>query len=110
MKKKHMAVMVLGLFMAGMIGGMVSSQLLNATSAVAETSPRISKIVAAKSFQLMDEDGNVRALLGLRSMEGVGLWLYDKDGKALAALEVIEGRTGSVTIGDTTGKVIWAKP
>jgi hypothetical protein len=41
---------------------------------------------------------------------GVGIWLYDKSGKALAALEVVEGGTGSVTIGDKEGKVIWSKP
>jgi hypothetical protein len=109
MKKKHMAVLVLAALMAGLAGGMISSQILNVQPALAETNPRISKIVAAKAFQLMDEDGNVRALLGLRSM-GVGIWLYDKSGKALAALEVVEGGTGSVTIGDKEGKVIWSKP
>ena len=110
MKKKHTAVLVLVALMAGLTGGIVSSQLLNVQPAVAETSPSIAKIVAAKAFQLVDDDGNVRALLGLRSMEGVGLWLYDKEGKALAALEVLSGGTGSVTIGDKEGKVIWAKP
>jgi hypothetical protein len=110
MKKQHMVMLVLAALLAGLGGGIVSSQFLNVQPALAETSPRISAIVTAKAFQLVDDNGNVRALLGLRSMEGAGLWLYDTDGKALAALEVVEDGSGSVTLGNKEGKIIWSKP
>jgi hypothetical protein len=110
MKRKEIIVWVLVAFLAGLAGGTLSSKLFSVQPVLATTSPGVSNVVAAKTFQLMDEDGNVRALLGHRSMEGVGLWLYDRSGKALAALEVVEGGTGSLTIGNTQGKIIWSKP
>jgi len=109
MKSKQYGLMVILALIAGLIGGMVSSQLFTGKPVFAQKKSIPQKAVAAEEFLLVDKDGNLRASFGdlpnkglgltvlgknanIRLLLGVndngepGLWLYNKDGIPCAFL------------------------
>ena len=82
----------LGCLVAGFIGGAVASRVLSG----------LRTVVVAREFRVVDETGEVRAMLDVGEF-GPRLSLFDEKGKARAVLSVDE--IGSrLTLGDENGK------
>lgn len=59
----------------------------------------VQEVVRARRFEVVDEKGKVRAVIGPQRNGGFGLWLYGQDGNAVAMLDT------SVTAGRDAGNL-----
>lgn len=84
--RQHSFMTVLALI-AGLVGGLLSSQFFEGHTAFAEKESKPGKIVQASEFRLVDEKDLVRASFGL-SGGGPGIILYGKSGKFRALLSL----------------------
>ncbi len=92
---------------AGLVGGVVSSWLFVGTPVFAQKS-EVAEVIRAKRFEMVDEDGMLRAALTLLAGEP-RLFLYDKDEKVRAGLALVDGEP-HLRLFDKNGKPIWTAP
>lgn len=69
--------------------GVAAAVVVSCTSR-ARSPGEVQEVVRARSFEVYDEDGKRRALLGLSEGGKSGLWLYDKDGEPRASLGFVK--------------------
>ncbi len=86
MAKKHYGT-ILGLtILAGLAGGVIVRQLFASTSAFAQKLCPQAAVIQAKRFELLDENGQRRAVLGFADDRAPALALFDKEGHLRAEL------------------------
>jgi len=132
MNKKQYSLMLVLALVAGLVGGVVSSQFLMGQPAFAEKKSNPLKVVESEEFRLVDKDGKTRAFLGFgHSPINRGQPRFELHGKAgfpLAVLGVsslmteqerMEGERSqrhprrpvfSLVLFNERGKVIWRAP
>ena len=132
MNKKQYSLMLVLALVAGLVGGVVSSQFLMGQPAFAEKKSNPVKVVESEEFRLVDKDGRTRAFLGFgHSPTNRGqprFELHGKEGFPLAVLGVsslmteqerMEGERSlrhprrpivSLVLLNEKGKVIWRAP
>jgi len=132
MNKKEYSLMLVLALVAGLVGGVVSSQFFVGQPAFAEKDAKTEKVIEAEEFRLVDKDGRTRAFLGFgHSPINRGqprLELHGKEGFPLAVLgvsslmteqESMEGERSlrhprrpifSLVLLNEMGKVIWRAP
>jgi len=69
---KQFSLVLVTVFIAGLLGGVAAGTLFPRPS-------RIAKVLKAERFEVVDKDGEPRALLGVLSSGEPGLQLYDRD-------------------------------
>ena len=79
MSKKHYSLTVVLAFVGGLVGGLVSNQLLLGQPAHAERKATSLKVVEAEEFRVVDKDGRKRAQLMLTDFSSPALTLRDKN-------------------------------
>ena len=132
MNKKQYSLMLVLALVAGLVGGVVSSQFFMGQPAFAEKKSNPMKVVESEEFRLVDKDGKTRAFLGFgHSPINRGqprFELHGKEGFPLAVLGVsslmteqerMEGERSlrhprrpivSLVLLNEKGKVIWRVP
>ncbi|MDH3559180.1 MAG: hypothetical protein OEV25_16455 [Deltaproteobacteria bacterium] len=132
MNKKQYSLMLVLALVAGLVGGVVSSQFFMGQPAFAEKKSNPMKVVESEEFRLVDKDGKTRAFLGFgHSPINRGqprFELHGKEGFPLAVLGVsslmteqerMEGERSqrhprrpifSLVLFNEKGKVIWRVP
>ena len=90
MNRKQYVLTVALSMLTGLLGGLVSSWLFVGTPVFAQKT-EVADIIRARSFELVDKDGKLRAGLGLSDYGGPSLFLYDKNGKNRAGLGLADG-------------------
>ena len=93
---------------AGLVGGVASSWLFLRAPLFAHKTPQVAEVIRARSFELVDEDGELRAALTLVNGEPF-LGLKDKNDKLRAALTLVNGEP-FLGLRDKDEKVIWSAP
>jgi hypothetical protein len=103
MTKKQYAGLVASTFFAGLIGGAAMSWFLTSHPALAQKRSPPESIVEAKSFHLIDKNGNLRGGLTILDDGTAGLLLANKNTKS--AIKLIVGPNGKsgITVYDNNG-------
>jgi hypothetical protein len=66
MNKKHLSIMCVMSLLGGLIGGLLFNNIILGKPAYAEKTERNHiKTIAAEKFVMIDENGNMRAVLGI---------------------------------------------
>jgi len=118
----------LGLVVAAFAGGYVA-QRVSCPSAGAAL-PGAAQIISAQAFQVVDENGRLRAVLSV-TKDGPGVRLWDENGKVRAMLFVDKNGSGlglvdenrtaraalyvgkdgpALSLSDANGKPVWSAP
>jgi hypothetical protein len=79
MGKKQYSFIVVLAFVGGLVGGVVSNQLLLNQPAHAEKKAQPSKVIEAQEFRVVDQDGRKRAQLMLTEVDSPALILSDEN-------------------------------
>ena len=92
MKKRQYLSLTVLVVIAGFVGGAVYSQVFMNRPAFAQS---VQNVVKAKQFQLVDGDGNVRAIIGMSPKGHPVLGFTDENGKdrIFLGLTSMEGET-----------------
>jgi len=104
MMHKQMLVLCAAAFLGGMVGAMLSAQLLVPNSVNAQKPNGVN----AEEFLLLDAKGKARAGLGLDANGEVGLVLRSKDGTRTLTLSPDE--PSAIKLVDRGGRTIWGAP
>jgi len=88
MNKRQYAVVLTLAVVAGLLGGVVSNQFFMGTPVFTQKT-EVAEVIRAKSFEVVDEDGQARAVLTLVNGEP-GLWLTDQNEKRRAVLGLLK--------------------
>ena len=67
-------------------------------------------MVVTEAVQLVDDNGKVRAILGVNPKGTATFALFDKDGKERATVGLLEDGSPVVVMRDKEGKAIWGAP
>ena len=132
MSKRQYVLMLVVALIAGLMGGVVSSQYLVGQTAFARKKEPPRKVIEAQEFRLVDKDGKTRAFLGFghnpTNRKQPRFELHGKAGFPLAVLGVsshmteqerMEGERSlrhprrpifSLVLLNEMGKVIWRAP
>jgi hypothetical protein len=100
--KQHTLTVFLALI-AGLAGGVISSQFLVEQPVVVEKTVQPRKVVTAEEFQLVDEEKKTRATLKLDAHRRTSLSLINEEGVAVAKLESSKDGS-SLTLSDQHGR------
>jgi hypothetical protein len=104
MKQTGNRTIVIAALIAGALGGAASARMWPAAAAAAAADQQLLTSISAKQFEVMDEQGNVRAKLNV-SGEGMShLGLYDQQGVERAALVVTRDGATMVALSGDDGK------
>jgi hypothetical protein len=101
---KQMLLFCAAAFSGGIVGGMLSTQLL-LPRAVEAQNPRG---VNAEEFLLLDSKGKARAGLGLDANGEVGLVLRSKDGNRILTLSPDD--PSAIKLVERGGRILWGAP
>jgi hypothetical protein len=133
MKGNLIVSIIAAALVAGLVGGSAASWFLIGAPAFALTAPPLAKVVQAQRFELVDESGRQRAVLGPTRRGDVGLLiadasgqvravltvngkgepgleLLDEQGESRASMAVRTGESGTLALRDTDGRVVWQAP
>jgi hypothetical protein len=103
MKQTGNRAMLIAALMAGAIGGAASARIWPApVSAFADQQMLTS--ISAKQFEVMDDQGNMRAKLNVSGEGMAHLGLYDQQGVERAALVVTKDGTSMLALSGDDGK------
>jgi hypothetical protein len=97
-EKQYFLVLMLAVF-AGVVGGLISTQISHRHLAFAEKTPQSNKIVEAEQIRLVDTTGRILAWLG-EYEEKVSLILYDKSMKKRISLSTSTKDAGIQILGE----------
>jgi hypothetical protein len=106
MSKKQCSLMIVLALVAGLVGGVVSGQFLLGQPAFAEKMGKITKfkgMVQARGFNVVDEGGNIRAVLTVSTDDYPMVALTNKKNQVIASLMVSENGKPRLTLSDETG-------
>mgnify|MGYP001212995668 CR=1 FL=1 len=104
MTHRQMCLLCTAAFLGGVLGGVLSSQLVFPNSVKAQKSNGIN----AEEFLLLDARGNARAGLGLDANGEVGFVLRSKDGERTLTLSPDEPSV--IKLVDREGRILWEAP
>src|SRR5262245_40154787 len=88
MRVNHIVLIVAAALVAGLVGGIVASWCRLGAPAFALTAPQLARVVQAQRFELVDESGRQRAVLGPTRRGDVGLLIAEPSGQVRAVLTV----------------------
>jgi|GEM_PF-1268952 len=109
-KKKQCSLMVVLALLAGLVGGMVSSQLFMGQLVFAETAQQNEQVVVAREFRLVDKRGKTRAVLRFSPIGGARLAMLDASAKVRAAFGLVKDGTPFLGMLDKNGQPFWKAP
>ncbi len=101
---KQMIVLCVAAFLGGIVGGVLSTQLLSPTLVSAQKANG----VHAEEFLLLDAKGKARAGLGLDANGEVGLVLMSKDGNRTLTLSPDD--PSIIKLVERGGRILWGAP
>jgi len=101
---KQMIVLCVAAFLGGIVGGVLSTQLLSPTLVGAQKANG----VHAEEFLLLDAKGKARAGLGLDANGEVGLVLMSKDGNRTLTLSPDDPSV--IKLVERGGRILWGAP
>ncbi|MEQ1679330.1 MAG: hypothetical protein ABL950_01800 [Nitrospira sp.] len=104
MMHKQMIVLCVAAFLGGIVGGVLSTQLLSPTLVGAQKANG----VHAEEFLLLDAKGKARAGLGLDANGEVGLVLMSKDGHRTLTLSPDDPSV--IKLVERGGRILWGAP
>lgn len=110
MTKKQCGLIVVLALLAGLVGGLVSSQLFVGQPVFAETAQQNEKVVVAGEFRLVDKQGKTHAVLKFSPSSGPSLAMIDESGRARAALGLLGDGTPFFGMLDKNGEPLWKAP
>src|SRR6202040_2268427 len=98
--------MLIAALMAGVLGGAASARLWPAPASAfaAQQSQQLLTSISAKQFEVMDDQGNMRAKLNVSGEGMTHLGLYDQQGIERAALGVTKEGTSMLALSGDDGK------
>src|SRR3984893_4577483 len=98
--------MMIAALMAGALGGAASGRVwaAQASAFAAQQSQQLLTSISAKQFEVMDDQGNMRAKLNVSGEGMAHLGLYDQDGVERAALVVTKEGTSMLALSGDDGK------
>ncbi len=101
---RRFLLLFLATFLGGIVGGVLSDQLLSGRSAEAQKTNGVN----AEEFLLLDQAGKARAGLGLDANGELGLVLTSKDGSRTLTLSPDDRM--AIKLMERGGRVLWAVP
>lgn len=101
---KQMIVLCVAAFLGGIVGGVLSTQLLSPTLVGAQKANGLH----AEEFLLLDAKGKARAGLGLDVKGEVGLVLMSKDGNRTLTLSPDDPSV--IKLVERGGRILWGAP
>ncbi len=104
MKNKQMLTLCVAPFLGGIIGGIISTQVLFPKSVEAQKPNGVN----AEEFLLLDAKGKARAGLGLDANGEVGLVLRSKDGNRTLTLSPDD--PSIIKLVERGGRILWGAP
>jgi hypothetical protein len=104
MKLVQPMTIVMAAFLGGMVGGVLSDQLLSGKTVQAQKTNGVN----AEEFLLLDQAGKARAGLGLDANGEVGLVLTSKDGSRKLTLSPDDPK--AITLVERGGRVLLSMP
>jgi hypothetical protein len=104
MKLVQPMTIVMAAFLGGMVGGVLSDQLLSGKTVQAQKTNGVN----AEEFLLLDQAGKARAGLGLDANGEVGLVLTSKDGSRKLTLSPDDPK--AITLVERGGRVLLSLP
>ena len=104
MTHRQVLLLIMAAFLGGIVGGVVSDQVLSSTSAQAQKTNGVN----AEEFLLLDQSGKARAGLGLDVNGEVGLVLTSKDGNRTLTLSPDD--RSAIKLVERGGRVLWGLP
>src|SRR5260370_40584427 len=98
--------MLIAALMAGALGGAASARVwpASASAFAAQQSQQLLTSISAKQFEVMDDQGNMRAKLNVSGEGMTHLGLYDQQGIERAALVVTKEGTSMLALSGDDGK------
>src|SRR5262249_3740758 len=105
MSKKQYGIVLVVAMVAGLVGGMVSNWFLMGTPVFAQKAPQREKDLQAERFEVVDQAGKLRAILGVVPDGTLSLVLNDKAGRPRAGLTVVSNGAPFVALFDKDGKL-----
>jgi hypothetical protein len=103
-KRRKFCLLLTAAFLGGLVGGILSDQVLSAKFAQAQKSNGVN----AEEFLLVDAGGKARAGLGLDVNGEVGLVLTSKDGSRTLTLSPDD--RSAIKLVERGGRVLWGAP
>ena len=103
MDKKPFVLLVVVSILSGLVGGAVSPWIFTKEVVFAQNDLKHEKVITAETFRLVDQDGNLRAKLGMEPGGRWGLVLIDKDNKARVGITLSEKGWSGFDIKDKEG-------
>jgi hypothetical protein len=100
----HLLLLCAAAFLGGIVGGVLSPQLLLPTPVAAQKSNGVN----AEEFLLLDAKGKARAGLGLDANGEVGLVLRSKDGNRTLTLSPDD--PSAIKLVERRGQILWGAP
>ncbi|MBX3308711.1 MAG: hypothetical protein KF751_21910 [Nitrospira sp.] len=101
---KQMLILCVASFFGGIVGGIVSTQVVLPNSAEAQKSNGVN----AEEFLLLDAKGKARAGIGLDANGEVGLVLRSKDGNRTLTLSPDDPAV--IKLVERGGRILWGAP
>jgi hypothetical protein len=101
---KQMLLLCVAAFLGGIVGGVLSTQLLSPTLVGAQKANGLH----AEEFLLLDAKGKARAGLGLDVKGEVGLVLMSKDGNRTLTLSPDDPSV--IKLVERGGRILWGAP
>ena len=98
MNTKQFSLVLVTVFSAGLLGGVAASTLFPRPSLAA-------KVLRAERFEVVDQGGKPRALLGVLGSGGSGLQLHDQDENGRVALSLTASDRPGLELSDSNGRV-----
>jgi hypothetical protein len=89
MNKKQYGLLLALMVFASFVGGAMSSRIFASQAASAEKAAPIPNVIKAERFELLDSEGNQRAVLGMTN-QGSQLAMFAPDAGLLVRLEALE--------------------
>ena len=103
MNKKKCGLLLVFSLLAGLVGGILSSQFFLGTPALAEKMVGPQNVVAAEEFRLVDKEGKTLSTWGMYA-GGPGIVLFNKNGQFRAVFSLTSPDEGPVlTFADNKG-------
>ena len=110
MNKKQCSLMVVVALFAGLVGGIVSSQLFMGQPIFAQAARQDEQVVVAGEFGLVDKQGKTRAVLKFSPGTGPILAMIDEGDNVRAALGLVKDGSPFLGMLDQNGEHIWKAP
>ncbi len=103
MNKKQFSLLLMLSLLAGLVGGMLTSQFFLGTPVLAEKKVGAQNIVVAEEFRLVDKEDNILSTWGMYA-GGPGIVLFGKNGQFRAVFSLTSPDEGPIlTFADNKG-------